>query len=286
VDVSGCEDPVVVGLVSELPLSLKGWSIAEINNKHEPYLARNPLCFHPSLLSPIALFPIPSHVLSIHVDHEDQDSWHSPHAQDIFSDILVFSSRHLSGELQAVGSVSTLAGVAGSAGATNGIGTNSKFNRPYGVSISPDGLFALVADFYNHLIRQIILSTASVSTLAGVAGSAGATNAVGTNSKFNVPTRVSISPDGLFALVGDTFNHLIRRIVLSTIFPSSFPSASPTIPIVTFLSFGVKIGDEGMLISGKAILVDYLQDKRRGLLSFLLLLLLPHPPYLLLFQER
>jgi hypothetical protein len=220
VDVTGCEDPGV-GLGSEFPLSLKGWSIVEINNKHKPDLARNPLCFHTSLPPPSALS---SPVLSIDlappplsVDQKnDKDSWHSPHAQDIFSDIPVFSSRQLIEEQQAVGTVSTLAGVAGSIGATNGIGTNSEFNKPYGVVISPDGLYALVGDYNNYLIREIILSTASVSTLAGVAGVSGATNGMGTHSKFNRPVGVSISPDGLYALVCDYDNHLIRQIILST----------------------------------------------------------------------
>jgi hypothetical protein len=221
VDVSGCEDPVVVELVSELPLSLKGWSIVDINNKHEPYSARNPLCFH----TQSALFSsIPSPVLSIDpvappsffLDQDEKDSWPFPHAQDIFSDVPISSSRHLSGELQFVGNVSTLAGVAGSSGTTDGMGTNSKFIGPTGVSISSDGLFVLVADRDSHLIRHIILSTASVSTLAGVAGSAGATNGIGTNSQFNNPRGVSISPDGLFALVAEWNNFLIRHIILST----------------------------------------------------------------------
>jgi DNA-binding beta-propeller fold protein YncE len=193
-----------------------------------------------------------------------------------------FLIRHI---ILSTASVSTLAGVAGSAGATNGMGTNSQFSYPVGVSISPDGLFALVADRSNHLIRQIILSTASVSTLTGVAGSAGATNGIGTNSKFNRPYGVSISPDGLFALVADRSNNLIRQIILSTTSPSSLPSVSPTITSATIFGFGAKIGGVGMLSSGKAILVDYLQDKRRGLLSFFLLFLLPYLSYLL-FQER
>jgi hypothetical protein len=136
----------------------------------------------------------------------------------------------------------------------------------------------LVGEFSNHLIRHIVLSTASVSTLAGVAGSIGATNGIGTNSQFNEPVGVSISPDGLFALVVDVNNHLIRQIILSA---TTLPSISPTFSSATIFGFGVKIGDGGMLISGKAILVEYLQDKRRGLLSFLLY----HPSYLL-FQER
>jgi DNA-binding beta-propeller fold protein YncE len=154
-----------------------------------------------------------------------------------------------------------LAGVAGVSGATNGVGTNSQFFNPREVSISPDGLYALVVDQLNHLVRQIVLSTASVSTLAGVAGVSGATNGVGTNSKFFAPYGVSISLDGLFALVGDRDNSLIRQIIFSP----PLPSASPTIPRAILFGFGVKIGERGMMSSGKAFLVDYLQDKRRGL---------------------
>jgi hypothetical protein len=209
VDIYGCEESVV-GRVSELPLSLNGWSIVETKNKHEPYSARNPMC---------SLGSIPSSVFFIHpapspffLDQGDKDSWHSAHTEDILFDAAVSSSRHL----LSVGTVSTLAGAAGSSGATNGMGTNSKFKGPIGVSISPDGLFALVGDQNNHLIRHIVLSTASVTTLAGVAGSSGATNGVGTNSKFYYLSGVSISPDGLFALVADQYNNLIRQIILST----------------------------------------------------------------------
>jgi DNA-binding beta-propeller fold protein YncE len=173
-------------------------------------------------------------------------------------------------------SVTTLAGVVGSTGSTNGMGTIARFNNPAGVSISPDGVYALVADRMNHLIRHIVISTASVTTLAGVAGSSGSTNGVGTIARFNYPVGVSISPDGVYALVGDRDNHLVRQIVISTatstpstdVFPSPAPSFSPTslpsVPPITRFSFGVKIGDEGILSPGKAILVDYLQDARRG----------------------
>jgi hypothetical protein len=173
-------------------------------------------------------------------------------------------------------SVSTLAGVARVSGAANGMGTNSQFNASVGVSISPDGLFVLVTDRENHLIRQIILSTASVSTLAGVTRVSGAANGRGTNSQFNCPVGVSISRDGLFALIVDQCNYLIRQIILSTASPFSPPSASPTIPIVTVFSFGVKIGDEGMLSSGKAILVEYLRNKRGDLIPPHLS---PHPSF-------
>jgi hypothetical protein len=42
------------------------------------------------------------------------------------------------------------------------------------------------------------------------------------------------------------------------------PTSHPTTPGPTLFSFGVKIGHEGILSSGKGIVVDYLQDTRRG----------------------
>jgi DNA-binding beta-propeller fold protein YncE len=174
-------------------------------------------------------------------------------------------------------SVTTLAGVTGSAGPTNGVGTIARFNYPFGVSISPDGVYALVADYSNHFIRHIVISTASVTTFAG--GSAGSTNGVGTIARFRNPAGVSISQNGVNALVADRGNHLIRYVAISTttssVFPSPAPSFSPTslpsVPPITRFSLGVKIGDEGILSPDKAILVDYLQDSRRGQTSP------PHP---------
>jgi hypothetical protein len=124
--------------------------------------------------------------------------------------------------------VTTLAG-SGLSGTTNGIGTDAQFNHPYGLGISPDGLFLLVADDYNALIRQVIISTRSVSTVAGVASSSGSTNGVGTNAQFSQPTSVSISPSGTYAFVADSANSKIRRITLLDPAPTALPTVLPTI---------------------------------------------------------
>jgi len=108
--------------------------------------------------------------------------------------------------------VSTLAGTV-SLGSTDATGTSASFNEPYGVAISPDGAYALVADYQNHKIRKIVVSTAVVSTLAGTSSS-GSNDATGTSASFWYPFGVAISPDGAYALVADY--HRIRRIVLGT----------------------------------------------------------------------
>jgi sugar lactone lactonase YvrE len=126
------------------------------------------------------------------------------------------SSNHLIRRMDlASRTVTTLAG-GGATYSAISIGTNAKFSYPNGVTISPDGTFALVGDSNNHLVRRIEISTASVSIVAGQQGVEGAANGVGTFASFRNPTRVGISPDATFVLVSDTLNQLIRRIELSS----------------------------------------------------------------------
>jgi DNA-binding beta-propeller fold protein YncE len=173
-------------------------------------------------------------------------------------------------------SVTTLAGVAGSFGSTNGIGTVSKFKFPYGLDISPDGVYALLCDRDNQLIRMIVMSTASVTTLAGVLETSGSTDGSGSDSKFGSPFELAISPDGSYALVADTLNHLIRKIDIQqltasptvsptaapTVSPTAAPSAAPTARLR--YSFGVLLTDQDSASTKKALLLNYLTDTRRG----------------------
>ena len=108
------------------------------------------------------------------------------------------------------GVVTTLAGT-GSSGSANGTGTSASFYKPY--RITTDGTNLYVGDTFNHLIRQIVISTGVVTTLAGT-GSSGSANGTGTSASFYKPYR--ITTDGTNLYVGDTFNHLIRQIVIST----------------------------------------------------------------------
>jgi DNA-binding beta-propeller fold protein YncE len=112
-------------------------------------------------------------------------------------------------------SVVTLAGQSAQ-GMVNGQGTNTKFYNPYGIALSPDDSYALVADFNNHLIRKITMATASVETFAGRSGSSGTLAGVGTNARFYRPMGVAISPDGTFALVSNAGGHVINKIILTT----------------------------------------------------------------------
>jgi sugar lactone lactonase YvrE len=108
--------------------------------------------------------------------------------------------------------VATIAGLAGSAGPTDGTGTAAKFNIPSG--ITTDGTNAYVADSQNHTIRKIVISTGVVTTLTGSAGSSGSIDGTGTAARFFLP--YGITTDGTNLYVVDSGNHTIRKIVIST----------------------------------------------------------------------
>jgi hypothetical protein len=108
------------------------------------------------------------------------------------------------------GAVTTVAGT-GSSGSANGTGTSASFSSPQG--ITTDGTNLYVADYGNHLIRKIVISTGAVTTVAGT-GSSGSANDTGTSASFNTPT--GVTTDGTNLYVSDSDNHLIRKIVIST----------------------------------------------------------------------
>ena len=108
-------------------------------------------------------------------------------------------------------SVTTLAGTVGSSGSANGVGTSASFYFPMG--ITTDGTNLYVADKDNDLIRQIVISTKAVTTLAG-GGSGVGTDGTGTTASFYGPT--GITTDGTNLYVAEHDNHKIRQIVIST----------------------------------------------------------------------
>jgi sugar lactone lactonase YvrE len=107
------------------------------------------------------------------------------------------------------GVVTTLAG-SGATGSTDATGTSASFNSPRG--ITTDGTNLYVADYNNHKIRKIVISTAVVTTLAG-SGVAGSTDATGTSASFNYPE--GITTDGTNLYVADRNNNKIRKISAS-----------------------------------------------------------------------
>lgn len=112
----------------------------------------------------------------------------------------------------ATGVVSTLAGSAGVSGATDDVGTASRFNNPAGITC--DGTKLYVADYGNHTIRMIDISTGSTSTIAGLQNNPGSIDGTFMGAQFNHP--IDLTTDGTNLYVSDTNNHTIRKIVIAT----------------------------------------------------------------------
>jgi hypothetical protein len=110
------------------------------------------------------------------------------------------------------GIVTTIAGVAGTHGSADGIGTGATFYNPY--AITTDGANLYIADSSNSTIRKMVIATGEVSTLAGSAGVTGSADGIGSSARFNIPA--GITTDGTNLYVSDAFNYTIRKIVITT----------------------------------------------------------------------
>ena len=108
--------------------------------------------------------------------------------------------------------VTTLAGTAGVSGSVDGTGVAARFKSPY--TITNDGTNLYVADYGNNTIREIVISTGVVTTLAGTAGTSGSTDGTGAAARFNAPYGVTTDGTNLYLVEGS--NHTIRKIVIST----------------------------------------------------------------------
>jgi hypothetical protein len=110
------------------------------------------------------------------------------------------------------GVVTTLAGLAGNPGSADGTGSAARFNEPTGVAVDSAGN-TYVADFYNYTIRKVT-PAGVVTTLAGLAGSPGSTDGMGSAARFFHPNDVALDSAGNL-LVADAFNHAIREVTLA-----------------------------------------------------------------------
>jgi sugar lactone lactonase YvrE len=116
-------------------------------------------------------------------------------------------------KVTASGVVSTLAGTPGSSGSSDGTGAAAQFQGPQGLTIDSAGNL-YVADTNNHTIRKVVLATGEVTTIAGLAGSPGSADGLGSTARFNAPSGVAVDTAGIL-YVADTDNDTIREILPS-----------------------------------------------------------------------
>ena len=95
----------------------------------------------------------------------------------------------------------------------NGIGTSATFYFSSSVTVSSDDSFAVVSDL-SSCIRKIVLSTGSVTTVAGSTSAAvGSADGVGTLARFSWLYSVVLTSDDSTAYVLDRYNNNVRRVV-------------------------------------------------------------------------
>jgi len=115
------------------------------------------------------------------------------------------------------GVVTTFAGrpITGTSNTPNdGTGTAANFNGPNGIIINSSNTILYVTD--NFAIRQIVIATAAVTTLAGNGTTSGSTNATGTAASFNVPVGMALNTLGTILYIADWKNNEIRQLNLAT----------------------------------------------------------------------
>jgi hypothetical protein len=106
------------------------------------------------------------------------------------------------------GVVTTLAGLPGSTGNADGPAAGARFRNPSAVAVDSVGN-VYVADRGNHTIRKIT-SSGVVTTVGGLAQSAGSADGTAGVARFNAPSGVAVDNRGIL-YVADSGNHTIRQ---------------------------------------------------------------------------
>lgn len=116
------------------------------------------------------------------------------------------------------GIIKTIAGLAGSSGFSDGVGTLATFNRPNGIAIDASGDLYVV-DQGNNAIRKLTNNADiyTVSTIAGLTGQSGSADGSGSAALFSAPTGIAVDRLGNI-FVSDTNNSTIRRIFIRKLF--------------------------------------------------------------------
>ncbi len=122
------------------------------------------------------------------------------------------------------GVVTTLAGLAGSPGSADGYGGAARFNAPTAMVVDARGNL-YVCDTGNHTIRKVSPS-GLVTTVAGLAGSPGASDGTAGSARLASPGGIAIDANGTI-YIADTGNHRIAIAHVSSPAPDRRRAALP-----------------------------------------------------------
>jgi sugar lactone lactonase YvrE len=134
------------------------------------------------------------------------------------------------------GAVSTLAGLAGTSGVSDGVGGGARFQYPSDLAVDGSGNL-YVADTDNHTIRKISPAGAT-GTVAGRAGVNGSVDGTGSAARFYYPTGVAVDSAGN-VYVADTNNNTIRKSTTATAPVITTQPQSQTVTAGTNVQFTV-----------------------------------------------
>lgn len=117
---------------------------------------------------------------------------------------------HQVSKYSSTGVYSVIAGMGGSGGTTDGIGTAARFNFPAGITVDAAGNL-YVTETINNRIRKIT-SGGVVTTIAG--NTSGYADGIGNAALFDTPIAVSGDLPNNSLYIADFNNHKIRKIVI------------------------------------------------------------------------
>lgn len=163
-------------------------------------------------------------------------------------------------KITSLGEVTTLAGISGFPGSTDGVGTSARFSGPAGVAVDSSGN-VYVADAGNHKIRKIS-PDGFVSTFAGT-GTSGSTDGEGSAASFFSPYGIDIDTNGNI-YVGDSRNNKIRKIspaaVVTTLAGSGIAGSTDGLGTTASFNFPTGVAIDS---NGNILVADRLNNKIR-----------------------
>ena len=86
----------------------------------------------------------------------------------------------------------------------------------YGIAVTDDGADLYVSSYADHVVRHVDTAIGVVSTIAGIEGTSGYADGVGTNALFWATTGIQCTGDGSTVYVTDKGNNRIRQIDTAT----------------------------------------------------------------------